>query len=98
MQGFTSCDSTYFANTNKPEDAVVREVLGMLSDATNQIILITRSRLLVPQGQDFQPLETLAPQPGLRIAKLAQFPETITDEKFFVYTVEKVSNGPPVNP
>jgi hypothetical protein len=98
MESFPIGDSTYYAHINKSEDEVVRELLGMLSNATNQIILITRSRLMVPQGQGFQPLETWELPPDQRITRLAEFTETLTDEKFCVYKLEKIPNGLPVSP
>jgi len=89
MQSFLVCDATYYTHLNKPEDAVVNEMLGMLSNATNQIVLITRSRLLVPQGENFEPLVEWQVPLDKRIRRLTEFTETITDEKFCIYLLEK---------
>jgi hypothetical protein len=95
MQGFTCCDSTYYANTNKTGADAVKTVFELLLGATNDFVLITNYELVYTSDGKNTVVETMDVGPDRRVTKLVKFPDPITDERFVVYRCKR---GPTAQP
>jgi hypothetical protein len=97
-QGFSSCDSTFYANTNKSGADVVKRVFDLLSGATNDFVLITNYQLVFTKDGKSTVVETMDVPPDRRVIKLIKFTDAMTDERFLVYRCKRGATAPPNRP
>ncbi|HUI07361.1 MAG TPA: hypothetical protein VL486_10200 [Verrucomicrobiae bacterium] len=90
MQGFTSWDSAYYTETNSSVVALQKTV-GLLSGATNRLFLISGGGdIVVQQGGKLVSIQRAVFWRHFQITKLAEFSQTLTDERFWIYLVERL--------
>ena len=98
MQSFFPLDNIYYAHTNRPYKEIAQEAIGMLSDATNQVILITSFRITMNENGKARELQRWESPPNLRFTHLTEFNGALSDEQFAVYLVERVAGVPVFSP
>lgn len=96
MHSFLPCDSAYYAHINRPTKEILPEIFHMLSDATNQVILITSYHITMEENGKVQDLQKWE-HANTRITHLTEFNRALSDEQFTVYLVERVAGLPVVS-
>jgi hypothetical protein len=98
MQGFTSWDSSYYTQTNTSLE-ILQKTVRLLSGPTNRIFLITGGGdIAVQQDGKIVPIKQMIFETNFKISKLAQYSDTLTDERFWIYLVEKIPSAQSAHP